>query len=128
MVKASFTVEATFVVPIIICIIVLTMVESMYMHDIAVQTDKLYLSLSENKSDEEINNSLESQMFILKSQKLIPSKTLTRRKLVWNYTYQIGLFNMKPKGSITVSLSERDEAQQLRLSTAVKEGIGNESE
>ena len=126
MVKGSFTVEAVFIVPMIVCLIVLVIIESMYMHDMAVETSKIYVMVEDDKSQEEMKNAANDGLFLLKTSSLNVSSSLTGKKVVWKYQFDIGFFNQIKEGKLKLLHGTINAPQRLRMSTAVKEVIDHD--
>lgn len=121
--KASFTVEASMVMPLILACIILLIFMNFYLHDMIVLNafgeELLY---AEGESDMLIQQEAERNMIVLRNVKLEKTENLVTKQVVWNKTYRIPLqkFISAIGGKSEVELEGKLTSKSYSMSKAIR--------
>lgn len=121
--KASLTVEASLVMPLILGCIFLLIAADFYLHDMIILNawgeELLY---AEEENNGEIQKEAEKHVIVLKHAALEKTENLLTKQVVWNQRYQLPLQNLilTVGGNTSVELGGKINAKAYSMSQAMR--------
>ena len=121
--KASLTVEASLVMPLILGCIFLLIAADFYLHDMIILNawgeELLY---AEEENNGEIQKEAEKHVIVLKYVTLEKTENLLTKQVVWNQRYQLPLQNLilTVGGNTSVELGGKITAKAYSMSQAMR--------
>ena len=121
--KASLTVEASLVMPLILGCIFLLIAADFYLHDMIILNawgEELLYAEEENTG--EIQKEAENHVIVLKHAVLKKTEKLLTKQVVWNKRYQLPLQNLilTVGGNTSVELGGKITAKAYSMSQAMR--------
>ena len=121
--KASLTVEASLIMPLILGCILLLIAADFYLHDMIIlnawSEELLY---AEEENNGEIQKEAEKHVIVLKHAALEKTENLLTKQVVWNRKYQLPLQNLilTVGGNTSVELGGKITAKAYSMSQAMR--------
>ena len=121
--KASLTVEASLVMPLVLGCIFLLIAADFYLHDMIILNawgEELIYAEEENTG--EIQKEAEKHVIVLKHAVLKKTENLLTKQVVWNKRYQLPLQNLilTVGGNTSVELGGKITAKAYSMSQAMR--------
>ena len=121
--KASLTIEASLVMPLILGCIFLLIAADFYLHDMIIRNawgEELLYAEEENTG--EIQKEAENHVIVLKHAVLKKTEKLLTKQVVWNKRYQLPLQNLilTVGGNTSVELGGKITAKAYSMSQAMR--------